>query len=323
MRVNSTCVIVNPIAGGHRALAAWRRLEPAAHREWPDLGVVITERPGHATLLARQAADAGCQRVVVVGGDGTIQEVVTALLHTETVIGVVPAGTGNDFSRTHLIPRDHEQALAIAMGPFVRRVDVGTVNGRPYVNVAGVGFDAEVCAWVKPRTRLLGGGPPLYVAGVFRQLLGYRAQSLNFALDGETFREKCFLIAVGNGRYYGGGMKMCPAAQPDDGWLDVVIGGDLGKLETIRLLSKVYRGDHVTQPKVRTVRARVVSVAGGPDLAVQADGEPVGRLPAEFGLCPGALCVAVPEGVGGAATVQLTEAGATADEWVAGPDYVS
>lgn len=291
--VGQTWVLVNPVAGGNRALGAWRHIEPQVRQQLPDLVLRQTEGPGHATALAREAVAAGAQRLLVVGGDGTIQEAVAGLVHTDTVLGVIPAGTGNDFSRTHLIPRDHLQALSVATGPAVRRVDVGTVNGRPYVNVGGVGFDAEVAAWTKHRTRWVS-GPALYVAGVLTQLWAFSPQELTYRIDDElpvTLRS--LLIAVGNGRYYGGGMLMCPDASPNDGWLDVVIGGNLGKGETLRLLTKVFSGAHVTQPKVSQRRARRIEITGSDRLSVHADGEPFSRLPAVFELLPSALTVAV------------------------------
>ncbi len=289
-----TWVFVNPVAGGSRALGAWRHIRPRVEQSVSDLTVHFTEGPGHATELARAAVAAGAGRVVIVGGDGTIQEAVAGLIHTDTVLGVVPAGTGNDFSRTHLIPRDHDGALDVALGQAVRRVDVGAVNGKPYVNVGGVGFDAEVVAWTKHRTRWMT-GPAIYVAGVLTQLWAFSPQDLTYQIDDdEPVTERCLMIAVGNGRFYGGGMMMCPDALPNDGWLDVVIGGNLGKGETLRLLTKVFSGAHINQPKVTQRRARKIAISGSNRLSVQADGEPLSRLPAVFELLPSSLTVAVP-----------------------------
>jgi len=130
-------VLVNPVAGGGRSTAIWRKIATDAAEAEPNLHVHTTDGPGHATVLAKDAVTAGCRRLVVVGGDGTIQEVVPSLLGTETAVGVVPAGTGNDFSRTHHIPRDPHGALQLALRAPQRRFDVGLVNGRPFVNVAG------------------------------------------------------------------------------------------------------------------------------------------------------------------------------------------
>ena len=274
-------------------MGVWQRVEATAADLRPGLTVQVTEGPGHATDIARRAAARGVERLVVVGGDGTIQEAAAGLLGSGTVLGLVPAGTGNDFSRTHRIPRDPAAALAIALGTAGRRVDVGLVNERVYVNVAGVGFDAEVAAWTKYRTSVIR-GPALYVVGVLRQLLYYRPTDLTFTIDGREETARCLLLAVGNGRYYGGGMMMCPQAEPDDGLLDVVIGGDVTKLETLGLLPKVFVGKHLLHPKVRSLRAQKVAVSGGSHLTVHADGEPSGKLPADFRCLPGALLIASP-----------------------------
>lgn len=286
-------VLVNPVAGGGRSAAIWRGMASAAALAEPNLHVHTTEGPGHATALAKEAANSGCRRLVVVGGDGTIQEAVASLLGTETAVGVVPAGTGNDFSRTHRIPRDPLTALGIALGGPEKRFDVGLVNGRPFVNVAGVGFDAEVAAWCKHRTRILS-GPAIYVAGIFRHLFSYSPQELTYTLDGQSHTQKCLLLAVGNGRYYGGGMMMCPTAQPDDGVFDVCVGGNVGKLETLKLLPLVFSGRHIEQPKVATYRAKQVAVSSRTPLSIHADGEPIGMLPAVFEILSQSLLVAVP-----------------------------
>lgn len=291
-------ILINPVAGGGRSLGIWRRIGPQAAEMHPGVRAEMTGGPGHATLLAKEAVAAGCGRVLIVGGDGTVQEAVAGLLGTDTAVGVIPAGTGNDFSRTHRIPRDPLAALKVAMGGPARRFDVGLVNGRPFVNVAGVGFDAEVAAWCKHRTRLLS-GPAIYVAGIFRHLLSFSPQELSVSLDGREFTQRCLLLAVGNGRYYGGGMMMCPGAQPDDGLFDVCVGGNVGKLETLRLLPLVFSGRHVERPKVATYRARRVTVASSVPLSIHADGEPTGMLPAVFEIVQRALLVAVPDDAAG------------------------
>jgi YegS/Rv2252/BmrU family lipid kinase len=285
--------IVNPIAGGGRARRIWARLQETALSRVRSAQVRFSERLGHPTELAAAAAQSGVARVVVVGGDGTVQEAVAGLLGSPTVLGVVPAGTGNDFSRTHLIPRQPELALGIALGDHVAHVDLGRVNGRPYVNVAGVGFDAEVAAWTRHRTRALT-GPALYVAGIFAQLLWFSPKELRFSIDERRFVQRCLVLAVGTGKYYGGGMMMCPRAEPADGWLDVCVAGDLGKLETLQMLPLVFSGRHLLRPKISYYRARTVTVESDARLAVHADGEPVGTLPAVFDLLPAALPVAVP-----------------------------
>lgn len=288
-------VIVNPVAGGHRATQAWERLRSQVEQAVGDCAVHFTTGPGHATDIGRNAVAAGVERLLIFGGDGTIQEAVASLRYSKVVLGVIPAGTGNDFSRTHGIPRDVGRALEIALTGTPRAIDLGVVNGRTYINVAGVGFDAEVAAWAKSRSRRFG-GPVVYLAGVLTQLWAYHPQMLTYAVDGAPSRtEQCLLISVGNGRYYGGGMMICPEADATDGLLDVIVGGNLGRLETLRLLPKVFTGRHLGQPKVSMLRGKRVEIQGPATLTVHADGEPVGRLPAVYELAPAALWVAMPD----------------------------
>lgn len=285
-------VLVNPVAGAGRALRIWRQLvsaTPARRRNWD---VAFTEAPGHATVLARRALDKGIERLVVVGGDGTIQETAIALEGSRTVLGVIRAGTGNDFARTHLIPKDPPKALELACtGGYIEN-DLGRVNGHLFVNVAGLGFDAEVAAWCHNRMRTA--GQMVYVAGVFAQLMRFSPQVMTFTLDGRTYERRCLVLAVGTGRYYGGGMMMCPGADPTDGLFDVCVGGDVGKLQTIRLLTMVFSGRHIGHPKVSVFRAKRIIVQSPARLAIHADGEPVGHVPADFSLSTGRLLVAVP-----------------------------
>jgi len=293
-RPGKVWVIVNPVAGGHRATQAWERLRTQVEQAVGECAVHFTVAPGHATDIAHSAVAAGVDRLLIFGGDGTIQEAVAALRQSAVILGVVPAGTGNDFSRTHGIPRDIGPALEIALTGTARAIDLGVVNGRTYINVAGVGFDAEVAAWAKYRSRRFS-GPAVYLAGVLTQLWAYRPQLLTYSVDGAPARtEECLLIAVGNGRYYGGGMMICPEADATDGLLDVIVGGNLGRLETLRLLPKVFSGRHLGQPKVSMLRGRRVEIQGPATLTVHADGEPVGRLPAVFELAPASLWVAMP-----------------------------
>lgn len=289
----SIWVVVNPVAGGSRAIRAWAALKPQFEARVSNLRVVETVAPRHATEVAGQAVASGAGRVVVVGGDGTIQEVVAALCGSPVVLGVIPAGTGNDFSRTHGLPLDYGSALETALRGAPRRIDLGVVNGRPFINVGGVGFDAEVAGWVKRQKAWLK-GPALYLSGVLTQLWAFSPQDLTYTIDGtDAHRERALLVSVGNGKYYGGGMMICPQADSTDGLLDVVVGGNLGKMECLALLPKLFRGLHLGHPKVKTFRGSRVRIDGPAGLTVHADGEPCSGLPAEFSVLPGALLVAM------------------------------
>lgn len=257
-----------------------------------------TEGPGHATGLAVAAARAGFGQVAAMGGDGTLHEVINGLAETDPqpVLGVIPAGTGNDFARSLGIPLDPLQAAGVVTHGCERCIDLGRVNGRYFVNVGGVGFDAEVAAMVN-RGPHRGGGAWPYVVSLFRVLATYRNAMVRIRLDGEqSFKEKILLVAVGNARSYGGGMKVVPHALVDDGLLDVCIGGDLNPVQTLGLLPKVFAGTHLGHPMVRSLRARKIEVESEQSLSVHADGETVGVTPAVFEVVPGRLRVRVDTG---------------------------
>lgn len=288
--------VVNPTAGHGRARQAWERLEPHL-RQWGEYGIAFTEHPRHGVELARAAAQAGYDRVAAMGGDGTLNEVANGLVGTGAALAVIPSGTGNDFVRTLGIPRDPVRAAEIAFNAPDRPVDVGLhqETGRHFINIAGIGFDAEVSREVNGRRflKLIPGTLPSLLA-VGLTLFRYHNPEMAIALDGVEFRRKVLLLAVGVARYYGGGMKVLPDAVLDDGAFTVAIGGDVSKGEILGLLPKLYSGRHVGHPKVEFHQAREVRVTSEVPVALHLDGDVVSTLPATFRLLPGALRVAAP-----------------------------
>lgn len=288
-----TFFVVNPAAGRGRGKSVWERIRPQLHTggAWE---AALTTDPGHATALARRAAENGFDRVAALGGDGTINEVVNGLIGTDAALGLVPGGTGNDYARMMGVPADPLQAAEFALSGPTRMVDVGEVETdggrRHYPNVAGIGFDAAVARNVNAYPKYLGGTVP-YVLGVVKTLWRYRPQNLRFWLDEEPLERKVLLAAVGISRWYGGGMMITPDALLDDGLFDVCIAGNFGRLEALRLLPTTYTGSHVRHPKIEMRRCRELRVTAETQVAVHADGEVLGDLPATFRVRPGALKV--------------------------------
>lgn len=287
------CFVVNPVAGRGRGLATWRKIETLCCRR-ADVEVRFTRGKDDARIRAREAAVAGFDRVVAVGGDGTVSEVVNGLVGTGASLGVIPAGTGNDFIRSAGIPADPSDAAATAFVGRETALDVATANGRYFINVGGVGLDAEV---VRDVSRIPGyfGGTIAYLLGVFKNFVTYTPAPVEIIADGQIFERKALLVAVGNGLFYGGGMKVLPAARLDDGLLDVCIAGNMSRPEILRALPRLYRGTHLGLPKVEMLRAREVTITSHRPLSIQVDGEIVGHVPVTFRVEPGALKVVVPE----------------------------
>lgn len=292
------CFIVNPAAGHGRALRMWKRtIEPLAST-LGRYGVKFTERPRHGEELARQAAQEGYDRVVAVGGDGTINEVGNGVIGTGAALTAIPGGSSNDWLRTLGMAKSATDATRVAFQGRVVKSDVGLVVGcRHFINIAGVGFDAEVTR----RVNLYG---PVFKAipGKLPSLLAIAATLYRFGgvdvvaeIDGEKRAlERVLLIAVGVCRYYGGGMMILPEAVFDDGQFDILWGQHLTRTELIGLVAKTYSGRHVGHPKTTMTRGRRIVVESESRVAYHLDGDVAGDLPVTIEIVPAGLDIVVP-----------------------------
>jgi YegS/Rv2252/BmrU family lipid kinase len=266
--------------------------------------VAVSEYSGHCIELAAQAAKAGVRRFVAVGGDGTLNELVTGLLRAGALEGeppmlaLIPVGRGNDWARTHAIPRDYAAAVALIREGHVVAHDLGLVelmqDGKPvrrcFINVAGVGFDA----YVVEQTRAARLGPFTYLVGLLRGFLGFRAPTLRIEADAIRLEQPLLVAFAAIARYCGGGMHVAPEARTDDGLLDVTLIGAVGKLELLLNLRRLFDGTLAEYRKVRMLREPGLCVACDHPVGVQADGELIGHTPATFTVLPRAVRVVVP-----------------------------
>ncbi len=281
-------VILNPVAGGRRSRRVWSQLEPEVRRAVGDLTLVHTLEPGHARQLAQQARGQGYRGLLVLGGDGTLSEVASGLLHAPLPLGIVPAGRGNDFARCLGLPRDPISCWRAIADGDLQSVDMATVNGRPYINIAGAGLDAETANRANRFPKALGGLIP-YVTSLIATLVTYSNFELRASGDGLEWSGRASLVAVGNGSHYGGGLHILPGAHPADGLLDVCVAGDLGRVEIVSMLPRVVKGTHVDHPAFHRWRVPRLVLESERELAVQADGEVVQTLPATFEIIPAAI----------------------------------
>jgi YegS/Rv2252/BmrU family lipid kinase len=266
---------------------------------------VITEAPGHAIELAKIAAKKGYDMVISVGGDGTIHEVVNGLYASgnisDNLLGIVSTGTGSDYIRTTGISRNFEDACRCFLQPRQRTVDLGIVeyakNGgraeRLFVNFAGMGFDAEIVRRTTQQFKKLGAFPS-YLMGLLTTLLSYRNHKISIVVDGKVEERRVCTVIMNNGKYGGGGMFTAPQADLADGLLDVMIIGDVSKPDLLRSLPRIYKGTHLTHPKVAAKKAKEIEVKSlGERLYLQADGELLGEVPARFRILPAALNIII------------------------------
>ena len=304
MSVPHAKVIFNPVAGAR-----------STHRKWPlisqrlrEVGLSFdheyTEGVGHAVELARAAASDGYRYLVAVGGDGTVNEVANGILSSTNLrritLGIVSTGTGSDFVRSVGIPRDYIRACSSLTSQRRLLIDVGVVEymkggetkQRFFVNGAGVGFDAEVVKATGSLPKYFGGTIP-YVGGLLRSLVGYKNKKVALRVGDRVETKRILSIVVSNGCYFGGGMRVTPQAELDDGLLDVMTVDDMGKFELLKVFPTIYKGTHITHPKVRMEKATHIAIESAERVLVHADGELLGETPASFWLMPAALSIVV------------------------------
>ncbi|MGH7882765.1 MAG: diacylglycerol/lipid kinase family protein, partial [Candidatus Dormibacteraceae bacterium] len=291
-------VIVNPASAGGRNGSRWQTVAKALRQAGLEFDFTFTERPAQATELAREAVLAGRELVVAAGGDGTINEVASGFfeagdpIDTHSRLGVLPLGTGSDFCRTVGVPKDFAAAGRLLVEGTPRPIDVGRVTYRCadgssglgyFLNVADVGIGGEVVRRVRNGFWLFNGEITLTVASLIT-LLQWRNQPMRVVIDGQVEEMIAQQVVVANCQYYGGGMQVAPRAEFDDGWFDVLIAGDLGRLESLRLIGPMRRGTHLEHglEKLSWRRARTVEVSSPADLRFNLDGEQPGRLPVKF-----------------------------------------
>lgn len=215
--------VVNPVAGNGYALRTREKIRLIMEEKHLPYRFMDTAYPGHATALARQAAqESDCSGVIAVGGDGTAYEVACGLLHTQAPLGIIPAGTGNDFIKTVGIPSNPQEALEFILSHQARPVDVGSVNDRLFLNVCGTGFDVTVLDYTESAKKYCRGILP-YLIGLLKAIFHYKPVHIQYTVDGETKEQDALICSVANGRFIGGGIPICPDAAPDDGMLDLVL----------------------------------------------------------------------------------------------------
>jgi len=306
-----TAAIVNPRSGGGKTGRQWTRIEAALRERLGPLEVRFTAHSGHGITLARELLDRGFDRLIAAGGDGTINEVANGFLENDVPVrpgaclGVLPLGTGGDFRRTLGIG-GLRQALDALAGGTTLRIDVGKARFRSldsatrtryFVNLASFGMGGDVASRANNFLMPLGGAIAyLYASGV--SLLRYRGKQVRLRLDdaAETLSLAIHNVAVGNGRFHGGGMQACPTAAPDDGVLEVTVIEYLRLWEAVRDFPILYSDNVYRHPKVRHLRAKRLVAEADEPVRIEIDGEPLGTLPLEIAALPGRLQVLVPPG---------------------------
>ena len=295
-------LVLNPISGrgrGTRHRGEIEALLAAAGMAWRT---AVSEYAGHTTVLVADAVRKGCRRVLVAGGDGSLNEAVNGLFAQDAVppdavrLALLPVGTGNDWGRGHGLRRDARAAVALAARAEARPHDAGLIefadgSRRHFINVAGCGFDSTVVDRM-PSRRF---GRLAYLVGLLRGLAAYRVLPLRLEADGAREEISTLVAFACLGRYCGGGMDVAPGARTDDGLLDLTVIRHMSPWEILRDLPRLFDGTLPAHPKVVVKRTGRVVFAGPEGTLLEADGDIVGRLPATLSVLPRALRVVLPD----------------------------
>ena len=314
MSAPRTVFIVNPAAQNGALGRRWPEITHIIRREVESFEEQFTEFPGQASQLARQAIDDGVLRIIAVGGDGTLNEVVNGFIennqaiHTNCALGLLPFGTGGDFRKSVRIPKDVTKAAQVIAAGRTRAIDVGILDysdsssaalthSRAFINIASFGLSGKVDEMVNQGSKRLGGRIAFLVATA-RAGLRYQSQPvrLTFDDDKQSIEMVVSTVAIANGRFFGGGMRMAPEAELDDGFFDVVAVGDMSVTDFLFRGHRLYRGTHLSMDKVSSRRAKTVMAEplGDEPVLIDVDGENPGRLPARFQILESAINFLIP-----------------------------
>lgn len=284
-------LLVNPHSAGGKTLKLLPRVEAALDAGRAEFRVQRTKGLEHGVEQALLAIE-GNEVPVVMSGDGLLGAVGGAMAGSETPLGVIPGGRGNDLARVLEIPDDPEGAVAVLLAGQSRRIDVGEANGKRFLGIVSVGFDSEANRRAN-QTHFLRGGL-VYAYAALRTLASWKPARFTIRVDEERIRLSGYSISVANNKAFGGGMYIAPNAELDDGAFDIVAVGEVGKLRFVANLPKVFQGTHIDEEQVQVFRAQHLELSASRPFPVYADGEHLTDLPASLRVLPRALGVLVP-----------------------------
>ncbi|WP_216828300.1 diacylglycerol/lipid kinase family protein [Alkalihalobacterium elongatum] len=279
--------IINPTSGNGRGGIVWKSIESELIRKKTNFKAHLTRDKAQVAEIIKGLNPELTTAVVVVGGDGTVHDVVNCLQHMKIPLGIIPAGTGNDYARSMSIPKNYEQALERILSGEKKKIDILHVGERICMTVIGIGFDGKVAQLAnesksKKLLNNIGLGKFTYLIIVLKLLFKYKPTKVTLELDNVTYEfEKVWLIAVANLPYYGGGMYICPHAISDDGAFDVCIVNNISKFKILQIFPKVFQGQHINHPAVTVLKGKTIKVISDIPVIIHGDGEIIGETPVE------------------------------------------
>lgn len=290
--------IINPIAGKGKTLKLIPIIEKVFKERKESFSIDITKYVGHATEIAKNYSDKEDYRIYSVGGDGTLNEVLNGMVNTNSSLAVIPCGSGNDFIKSiykYNKKEALEDILIKTINGIESKIDLGKVNNRYFLNIASVGFDAEVAYnSIKFKKLPLVNGTAAYILGLLLTVFKYKSYDLIIEVDNTSYKLNSLLVAVANGKYYGGGINVAPKANLNDGFFDVCLIKRVGRFKILGLFPKVIKGTHETIKEVNFKSGKVVHIISKEDLAFNIDGEIIKGKEAEFEIIKHGMQIVIP-----------------------------
>jgi diacylglycerol kinase (ATP) len=303
-----TQVIVNPESNQGRTKKRWKRIKEALKSFLKEFKYEFTEKPLQAIEISRTAIKEGIELIVGVGGDGTINEIANGFferqkpINPETALGIIPSGTGSDFSKSLRIPLGLRNALRVITQAPSNSIDVGRVifknhseadDERIFLNVSDFGLGGEVV--YKMNQERMEKNTSSYFKCLISTFMRYRNKTILISVDGKEIPAEEYMVgAIANGKIFGKGMKVAPEASLNDGMFDFVLVKKMKKLEFLRNVFRIYTGSHLSHPKIELIRGKKIDVTparADEKILIEVDGEQVGSLPAAFEILPQRLLI--------------------------------
>lgn len=287
--------VINPAAGKGKALELIPFIEDYFKGKSDEYIIKVTEYPGHATQIAREFSEAEDCRIYSLGGDGTVNEIVNGIAGTNSSLGVIPAGSGNDFMRSIHPEYSIRQMISDTIRGEERRIDLARANDKFFINISSIGFDADVVYNALKFKKLPGvTGSMAYLFSVIYTIFRNKINEININIDGQATKVKILLAAIANGRFYGGGMLPAPEAKLDDGLLDICLVREVGMLKILNLFPKYMKGNHGQIEEVSFLRGKKIKIESTDSISLNVDGEILSAKVIEFEVLTNAVKVIYP-----------------------------
>nr|WP_306798588.1 diacylglycerol kinase family lipid kinase [Oceanobacillus saliphilus] len=290
--------IVNRFSGGGKASKILVHMENTLKEKDISYQVYVTNRQHHATDLARELSQKReTKAIIAVGGDGTVHEIINGMVGSDIPLGIIPAGSGNDFCRGMGIPLNYVHALERIFKDERKLIDVGSINNEFFATIVGIGFDGKVARETnqsqnKRILSLAGLGRISYIINVLKVLLYYQPTNVDLIMNQEqSNHQHVWLIAIANSPFYAGGMMICPGAKNNDQLFDICIVKGISRWQLLRIFPSVFKGKHIKHPSVTILKAKELEISSPTPMMAHGDGEFLGETPFKIMISPKTLCV--------------------------------